>query len=88
MEPFVLVHVASSAVEGHLLQTRLEDEDIPTFVKGEGDGPYRMGPAYLWVAAEHEVQARLVIAEVRSGNLALPEDEDVSVGEQGEPERS
>jgi len=76
MDRLILVHATPSAVEGHLLQARLEDEDIPVFVKGEGDGPYRMGPLYLWVAEEHEVQARLIIAEVESGSLALPEDSD------------
>jgi len=69
-----MVHVAPTAVEGHLLRARLEEEDIPAFTKGEGDGPYRMGPLYLWVDEAHEVQARLIIAEVESGSMALTED--------------
>jgi hypothetical protein len=72
----VLVHIAPNATDGHLLQGRLEAEGIPVLSKGEGDGPYRIGPLYLWVREEHEVQARLVIAEVKGGGLTLSEDED------------
>jgi hypothetical protein len=72
----VLVHIASNATNGHLLKGRLEAEGIPVLSKGEGDGPYRLGPLYLWVREEHEVQARLVIAEVEGGGLTLTEGED------------
>lgn len=77
MDRLVLVHVAGTATEGQLLRGRLETEDIPVFTKGEGDGPYRLGPMYLWVSEEHEVQARLILAEVTEGTLALQEDQDV-----------
>jgi hypothetical protein len=73
----VLVHSAANATEGHLLQGRLEAEGIPVLAKGEGDGPYRMGPLYLWVTEEHEVQARLVLAEAMGGGLAIDENEPV-----------
>jgi Putative prokaryotic signal transducing protein len=73
----VLVHSAANATEGHLLRGRLEAEGIPVLTKGEGDGPYRMGPLYLWVPEEHEIQARLVLAEVTGGGLAIDEDEPV-----------
>jgi hypothetical protein len=43
--------------------------------KGEGDGPYRMGPVYLWVTEEHEVQARLMLAEALGGGLAINEED-------------
>lgn len=76
MDRLVRVHVAPDAVQGHLLKGRLEFEGIPVFVKGEGDGPYRLGPMYLWVAEEHEIQALLVLAEVLGGGAALPEDQD------------
>ena len=56
---------------------RLEAEGIPTMVKGEGEGPYRAGPVYLWVAAEHEVAARDVVEAVQSGAYALDDDVDV-----------
>jgi len=80
MDRLVLVHVAGTATEGHLLRGRLETEDIPVFTKGEGDGPYRLGPMYLWVPEEYEVQARLVLAAVTDGTLALDEEEDVESG--------
>lgn len=83
----ILVHTAPNATEGHLLAGRLEAEGIPVLLKGEGDGPYRMGPLSLWVAEEHEVHAQLVLAEVESGGLALEEDADVEgeTPETGEP---
>ena len=62
-----LVQVFASAgiPEGLLAKGFLESEGIPVLVKGEGEGPYRMGPVYLWVPEEVEVQARLLLAEVR-----------------------
>jgi hypothetical protein len=50
-----------SVPEGEIAKARLEDEGIPVLVKGEGEGPYRLGPIYLFVPAELEVQARLVL---------------------------
>ena len=47
------------------------------FVKGEGEGPYRMGPVHLYVPEELEVQAVVVIDEIRSGRLAVSLDEDL-----------
>jgi hypothetical protein len=63
-----LVHVftATTIPEGLLARSRLEAEDIPVMVKGESEGPYRLGPVYLWVPEELEVQARLILAEVTS----------------------
>jgi hypothetical protein len=77
MERLVHVATAGNAVEGQLLRGRLEIDGIPVFTKGEGDGPYRMGPMFLWVPEEYEVQARLLLAEMLDGRLELPEDEDV-----------
>src|SRR5438132_524754 len=74
---FVRVYSTSSITDGHLARGRLEAEDIPVMVKGEGEGPYRMGPVHLFVPAELEVQARMVIAEIRSGRLEVHPDEDV-----------
>jgi len=37
-------------------------------VKGEGTGPYRMGPVHLFVPADMEVQARLILAESVGGS--------------------
>ena len=46
-------------------------------VKGEGDGPYRMGPLYFWVNEEDEIQARLILAEVEAGSLTIDEDDEL-----------
>ena len=52
--------------EGMIVRSRLEDEGIPVMTNG-GEGPYRMGPVHVFVAAEFEVQARLVIETLRAG---------------------
>jgi len=60
-----LVRVLSTASlpEGEIVKARLEDEGIPVLVKGEGGGPYRMGPVHLFVPAAFETQARLVLSQ-------------------------
>ena len=55
----------------------MEAEGIPVLVKGEGDGPYRFGPLYLWVHEENEIQARLILAEVDGGSLTIDENDDL-----------
>ena len=45
-------------------RARLEDEGIPVLVKGEGDGPYRVGPVMLYVPEGVEVQALLILATI------------------------
>jgi phage major head subunit gpT-like protein len=55
----------------------LEAEGIPVAMKGESEGPYRMGPVYLWVPEALEAQARLIIEDARraesSGDARSPE---------------
>jgi hypothetical protein len=63
----VLVLSTASVPEGHLAKGRLEAEGIPVLLKGEGEGPYRMGPVHLWVPSELEVQARLILESLPSG---------------------
>jgi Putative prokaryotic signal transducing protein len=60
-----LVRVLSTASlpEGEIVKARLEDEGIPVLVKGEGGGPYRMGPVHLFVPVAFEVQARLILSQ-------------------------
>jgi hypothetical protein len=60
----VLIRQTATVVESQLLRARLEDEGIPVLLKGEGEGPYRLGPMQIWVPAELEVQARLVIEDL------------------------
>ena len=57
----VRVFSTTSILEGEIARARLEAEGIPVLVKSGGEGPYRMGPVYLWVPAEVEVQARLIL---------------------------
>ncbi|MEX1046721.1 MAG: DUF2007 domain-containing protein [Actinomycetota bacterium] len=56
-----IVLTTQSITEGYAAKGLLESEGIPVFVKGEGEGPYRMGPVFLMVPAELEVQARLIL---------------------------
>ncbi len=58
----VRVWSGGSVPEGEIARARLEAEGIPVLVKGEGEGPYRMGPVHLWVPAAVEVQARLILS--------------------------
>ncbi|HZD78742.1 MAG TPA: hypothetical protein VE646_01715 [Actinomycetota bacterium] len=71
MDDLVLIHTAPSTMAGLLVKGRLESEDIPVFAKGEIEGPYRFGPIYLWVPRDVEVQARLIVAEMEAGGMAL-----------------
>lgn len=83
MDRLVMIHSAPNPTEGLLVKSRLESEDIPVTTKGEIEGPYRVGPVYLWVPEEFEVQARMVLAEILGGAFELPEDADVVI-EDGE----
>ena len=60
-DDLVLVLSTASAMEGYLARGRLEAEGIPVLLKGEAEGPYRMGPVHLWVPAAFEVQARWIL---------------------------
>ncbi len=71
MEELVRIHMAPTATEGHLLRALLEAEGIPVHTNGEGDGPYRMGPLQLWVRADHEIQAGLILEEVARGERTI-----------------
>jgi Putative prokaryotic signal transducing protein len=73
----VCVYATQSLTDGYLARGRLESEGIPVVIKGEGEGPYRMGPAYLWVPDELEVQARLILEEIRDSRVAVGDDEDL-----------
>jgi hypothetical protein len=81
----VQVYASVDATDGHLIRGRLESEGIPVLVKGEGEGPYRMGPIYLWVQSEHEAAARVIVDAVRSGAFELDENVDVVDTESADP---
>jgi hypothetical protein len=63
----VRVFTAPTIPEGLLLKGILESDGIPTVVKGESEGPYRLGPMDLWVPEELEVQARLLLEAAAEG---------------------
>lgn len=60
-DSFVLVYSTGSVPEGLMAKGLLEAEGIPVLMKGEGDGPYRMGPVHLFVPEGLEVHARLAL---------------------------
>jgi len=60
-QELVLVLSTPSIFEGEIVRSLLEDAGIPVLLKGGGDDPYQVGPARVFVPAELEVQARLVL---------------------------
>ena len=74
MSGLVRIWAGGDAFEGELLRGRLEVEGIDALLKGEGEGPYRAGPVYLFVPAEDEARARAVLDAVASGAYAVTDD--------------
>jgi hypothetical protein len=69
-DDLVRVLTTTSIPEGEIAKARLQDEGIPVLLKGEGAGPYRMGPVHLFVPTGFEVQARLILTEILEGSGA------------------
>ncbi|MDP9343990.1 MAG: DUF2007 domain-containing protein [Actinomycetota bacterium] len=76
----VRIFSTHSLTEGYLARGRLESDGIPVVLKGEGEGPYRMGPVHLWVPVELEIQARLILEEIGRGSVRVHDDEDLLEG--------
>ncbi len=74
MADLVQVWASYDAVEAALIRGSLEAEEIPVLVKGEGTGPYRVGPVYLFVAEGDELRARVLIDALRSGEYSVDGD--------------
>lgn len=72
----VRVLSTSSILEGEIAKSLLEEEGIPVLLKGGGGDPYQVGPVHVFVPADVEVQARLVLARRSEGEGAaeVPED--------------
>ena len=70
MSDLVRVWATGDPFEGEMMRGRLEAEGISVLVKGDGDGPYRTGPVYLFVPTEQEADARSVLEGVASGAFA------------------
>ncbi len=60
----VRVFATGSVTEGYLAKGRLESEGIPVILKGEGEGPYRMGPMFLFIPRGLEAKARYVLSSL------------------------
>ncbi|CAN5803228.1 hypothetical protein BH18ACT17_BH18ACT17_12000 [soil metagenome] len=69
----VRVFASPDTVAGEMMRGRLEAEGITAMLKGDGEGPYRAGPVYVWVPVEDEDAARTVVDAVSSGAYALDE---------------
>lgn len=94
-DDLVRVLTTPSIPEGEIAKARLEDEGIPVLLKGEGTGPYRMGPVHLFVPAAFEVQAGLVLSATFEDAVEDPVDgaqeaagDDVLEGSVDEPNGS
>ena len=65
-------------VRGILVRGLLEAEGLDVLAKGEGSGPYRMGPVILFVPETSSDRAAELIAAAEEGSLALAPGEDLS----------
>jgi len=72
----VQVFASPDSVAGEMMRGRLEAEGITAMLKGDGEGPYRAGPVYVWVPSEDEAAARTIVDAVSSGAYALSDDFD------------
>jgi hypothetical protein len=79
--PVKLVRIYETAdpIRGLLVRGLLEAEGIDVLAKGEGAGPYRMGPVILFVPEEASDRARELIVASEAGSLALQPGEDLAV---------
>lgn len=74
----VLVYETADPIRGLLVRGLLEAEGIDVLAKGEGSGPYRMGPVILFVPDTSSDRARELIAASEEGSLALDAGEDLA----------
>ena len=74
-DPAELVRIYSTAsiMDGYIVKGRLEAEGIPVLLKGGAEGPYRMGPVYLFVRKAEEERAKELLESVA---IAESEEED------------
>ena len=77
MGPVELIRVFETRdpIRGLLVRGLLEAEGIDVLAKGEGSGPYRMGPVILFVPDSASGRASELIAAAEEGSLALEPDE-------------
>ena len=76
MDELVQVYASGDTFAAELMRGRLEAEDIPVLVKGEGEGPYRMGPLLsLGVGRRMPREPAVIVEAVESGDFALADEE-------------
>jgi hypothetical protein len=71
----VRVFETRDPVRGLLVRGLLEAEGLDVLAKGEGTGPYRMGPVILFVPDDVSGRAIELIEAIEDGSLALAPDE-------------
>jgi hypothetical protein len=76
----VRVYETRDPVRGLLARGLLEAEGLDVLDKGEGSGPYRMGPVILFVPEHMAGRALELLAAADDGSLALAPDEDADAG--------
>jgi len=81
-EQLVQVWSTPDPVQAELTRERLEAEGIEVLTKSGlgGSDAIPTGPAYLFVAAGQEADARRIIDAIESGAYALDDDADVGDG--------
>ena len=74
----VRVYETADPIRGLLVRGLLEAEGIDVLAKGEGSGPYRMGPVILFVPDTSSDRAKELITASEEGSLALDAGEDLA----------
>ena len=74
----VRVYETTDPVRGLLVRGLLEADGIEVLEKGEGSGPYRVGPVILFVREESVGRAEELIRASEAGALALEPDEEAA----------
>jgi hypothetical protein len=67
----VQVYETLDPLRGVLVRGLLESDGIRVLAKGEGTGPYRMGPVILFVDDDDADRARELVSASEAGSLAL-----------------
>jgi hypothetical protein len=67
----VQVYETLDPLRGVLIRGLLESDGIPVLAKGEGTGPYRMGPVILFVDEDDAARARELVSASEAGSLTL-----------------
>lgn len=75
----VRVYETLDPVCGLLVGGLLEAEGIDVLVKGEGAGPYRMGPVILFVPDDACDRAEELISASEEGSLALEPGDELAI---------